>query len=128
MSDQYTNKGQFPPLNQPQFDEHISVEETKKLVYGLLHETNNPRDNQWRIKGKYADIRGLYVKKYESLLMRYPALFNMIIENGTKFDLKKFEETMNMVSKVRKNEVTLEKASEDYGQKRYDEYVKPKLE
>ena len=128
MSEQYTKKGQFPPVYQPQYDEHLSINETKNLVYSLLQETNNPRDNQLRVQGKYNDIRGIYGKKYDKLMMRYPALFNMIIENGNQFDRKKFEETICMVSKVRNNEISLEKASEDYGQKRYDEYVKPKID
>ena len=61
-------------------------------------------------------------------MMIYPALFNMVIENGKKFDLTQFEQMMTMISKVRRKEVTEEAASKQFGEQMVDKYVKPKLD
>lgn len=61
-------------------------------------------------------------------MMIYPALYNMIIENGKKFDLSQFEQMMVMISKVRRKEVTEESASQQFGEQMVEKYVKPKLD
>jgi hypothetical protein len=61
-------------------------------------------------------------------MMIYPALYNMIIENGKKFDLVQFEQMMVMISMVRRKEVTEESASQQFGEQMVEKYVKPKLD
>ncbi len=61
-------------------------------------------------------------------MMIYPALYNMIIENGKKFDLTQFEQMMTMISKIRRKEVTEEAASQQFGKEMVEKYVKPKLD
>jgi hypothetical protein len=121
-------KDQLPPKQQKEFDEHLDVEQIKSYVYQLLTETDCPDDNRKREAKKYADLRGKYQQKYMPLMMIYPALFNMVIENGKKFDLTQFEQMMTMISKVRRKEVTEEAASKQFGEEMVDKYVKPKLE
>lgn len=62
------------------------------------------------------------------LMMIYPALYNMVIENGKNFDLTQFEQMMTMISKVRRKEVTEESASQQFGEQMVEKYVKPKLD
>jgi len=121
-------KDQLPPKQQKEFDEHLDVEQIKSYVYQLLSETDCPEDNRKREAKKYADLRGKYQQKYMPLMMIYPALYNMIIENGKKFDLTQFEQMMTMISKVRRKEVTEETASQQFGQQMVEKYVKPKLD
>ena len=121
-------KDQLPPKQQKDLDEHLDVEQIKSLVYQLLTETDCPEDNRKREAKKYADLRGKYQQKYMPLMMIYPALFNMVIENGKKFDLTQFEQMMNTISKVRRKEVTEEAASKQFGEEMVDKYVKPILE
>jgi len=121
-------KDQLPPKQQKDLDEHLDVEQIKSLVYQLLTETDCPEDNRKREAKKYADLRGKYQQKYTPLMMIYPALFNMVIENGKKFDLTQFEQMMTTISKVRRKEVTEEAASKQFGEEMVDKYVKPKLE
>ena len=55
-------------------------------------------------------------------------LFNVVIENGNKFDLTQFGQMMTMISKVRRKEVTEEAASQKFGEEMVEKYVKPKLD
>lgn len=121
-------KDQLPPKQQKEFDEHLDVEQIKSYVYQLLTETDCPEDNRKREAKKFADLRGKYQQKYMPLMMIYPALYNMIIENGKKFDLTQFEQMMTMISKIRRKEVTEEAASQQFGQEMVEKYVKPKLD
>lgn len=120
-------KDQLPPKQQKDLDEHLDVEQIKSYVYQLLTETDCPEDNRKREAKKFADLRGKYQQKYMPLMMIYPALFNMVIENGKKFDLNQFEQMMTMISKVRRKEVTEEVASQRFGEEMVEKYVKPKL-
>ena len=120
-------KDELPPMHSQEFDNHLAPEQIKQAVYQLLTETNCPEDDQKRSAKKYQDLRGKYQRKYQPLLMRYPALFNMVIENGKDFDLIQFEQMMTMVSKVHKKEISEETASKQFGQKMVDKYVTPKL-
>ena len=121
-------KDQLPPKQQKEFDEHLDVEQIKSYVYQLLTESDCPEDNRKREAKKYADLRGKYQQKYMPLMMIYPALYNMIIENGKKFDLAQFEQMMVMISKVRRKELTEESASQQFGEQMVEKYVKPKLD
>ena len=121
-------KDQLPPKHQKEFDEHLDVEQIKSYVYQLLSETDCPEDNRKREAKKYADLRGKYQQKYMPLMMIYPALYNMVIENGKNFDLTQFEQMMTMISKVRRKEVTEESASQQFGEQMVEKYVKPKLD
>ena len=120
-------KNELPPMHSQEFDEHLSTEQIKQMVYQLLTETNCSDDDNKRRNKKFQDIRGKYQRKYQPLMMRYPALFNMIIENGKDFDLIQFEQMMGMISKVRSKQVAEEVASKEFGQKMVDKYVKPKI-
>jgi hypothetical protein len=121
-------KDQLPPNQQKEFDEHLDVEQIKSYVYQLFTETDCTDDNRKREAKKFADLRGKYQQKYMPLMMIYPALFNMIIENGKKFDLTQFEQMMTMISKVRRKEVTEEAASKKFGEEMVEKFVKPKLD
>lgn len=121
-------KDQLPPKQQKELDEHLDVEQIKSFVYQLLTETDCPEDNRKREAKKFADLRGKYQQKYMPLMMIYPALYNMVIENGKKFDLTQFEQMMTMISKIRRKEVTEEAASQQFGKEMVDKYVKPKLD
>lgn len=121
-------KDQLPPVEQKEFDDHINVEQIKLFVYQLLTETDCREDNNKRATKQFAELRGKYQKKYLQLMMTYPALYNMVIENGKKFDLIQFEKMMSMISKVRSKEVSEESASQQFGEQMVEKYVKPKLD
>jgi len=120
-------KNDIPAMQNKEYDNHIDVEELKSLVYTLLTETDCERDDKLRKCKNYADLRGKYQKKYEGLMMRYPSLYNMILETGKAFDLLQFEQMLSMISKVRNNEVDESTASKAFGEKMVDKYVKPSL-
>jgi len=120
-------KNDLPPMQSKEFDEHMDTEELKTMVYTLLTETDCERDDRLRKSKNYADLRGKYQKKYEGLLMRYPSLYSMVLENGRNFDLIQFEQMMDMISKVRRNEVDEGTASREFGEKMVNKYVKPNL-
>jgi len=120
-------KDEIPPMQSEEFDKHLDIEQIQSMVYSLLTETDNERDDKLRTCKNYSELRGKYQKKYAGLLMRYPSLYNMVLESGKKFDLLQFEQMLAMISKVRKNEVDENTASKAFGQKMVDKYVKPNL-
>jgi hypothetical protein len=109
-------------------NEHLPISELKKLVYDLLSEINNPEDDALVKKGKKNDLLKKYSSKYAALQLRYPALFNMILDTGKNFDLQQFEMMIGMIQKVRDNKVSEQEASVEFGQKMVDKYVTPKLD
>lgn len=120
-------KDQLPPMEAHEFDDHMDTEQIKLLVYQLLSETDNNVDNRKRSKKQFAELRGKYQVKFKGLMMRYPALYNMILENGKEFDLLQFEQMMGMIAKVRAKKMTEENASKEFGEKMVNKYVKSKI-
>lgn len=120
-------KDELPPMKSEEFDQHLDTEQIKSMVYTLLSETDNPQDDKLRTCKNYAELRGKYKNRYAGLLMRYPSLYNMVLEAGKKFDLIQFEQMMDMISKVRRNEVDEGSASREFGEKMVNKYVKPNL-
>ena len=120
-------KNDIPAMVNKDWDDHIDVEQLKLMVYQLISDTNCQEDDNKRKQNKISDLRGKYQKKYEGLMMRYPSLFNMVLENGKNFDLLQFEQMMSMISKVRNNEIDEGTASRAFGEKMVDKYVKPNL-
>jgi hypothetical protein len=97
------------------------------MIYTLLTETDCERDDKLRKCKNYAELRGKYQKKYEGLMMRYPSLYNMVLESGRNFDLIQFEQMIEMISKVRSKQVDESTASRQFGEKMVEKYVKPNL-
>lgn len=120
-------KNDLPPMQAADLDDHLETEELKSLVYTLLTETDCERDDKLRKCKNYADLRGKYQKKYHGLMMRYPSLYNMILENGKAFDLIQFEQMMGMISKVRNKEIDESTASKAFGERMVEKYVKPNV-
>lgn len=120
-------QNQLPPRQHAEYDNHLDTEQIKLMIYQLLSETNCNEDNRKRSKKQFADLRAKYQKNYEPLMMRYPALFNMAIENGQDFDLIQFEQMMSMISKVRSKQVSEETASQQFGEQMVNKFVKPNL-
>ncbi len=120
-------KNDIPPMESKEFDTHLESEDLKSLVYSLLSETDNERDDKLRRCKNYAELRGKYQNKYKGIMMRYPSLYNMILENGKSFDLIQFEQMMDMINKVRNKETSEENASKAFGEKMVDKYIKPNL-
>jgi len=120
-------KNELPPMNDPSLDHHLEPEEIKSLVYQLLTETDCERDDKLRKCKNFADLRGKYQHKYKDLMLRYPALYTMVLETGREFDLIQFEQMMGMIAKVRRKEVDEHTASKEFGEKMVDKYVKPNL-
>lgn len=121
-------QNQLPPRQHTEFDNHLDVEQIKLMIYKLLSETNNHEDNLKRSKKQFADLRAKYKNNYEPIMMRYPALFNMVIENGQNFDLIQFEQMIDMISKVRQKQISEETASQQFGEQMVNKYVKPKFQ
>lgn len=57
----------------------------------------------------------------------YPALFNMVYDDGDRMDNARLEKMMDMVDKVNGGKLSFKKASEDVGQNMFNEYVKPRV-
>lgn len=117
----------IPAMQQKEYDEHIEVEELKSMIYTLLTETDCERDDKLRKSKNYAELRGKYQKKYEGLMMRYPSLYNMVLENGINFDLIQFEQMIGMIGRVRNKQIDEATASRQFGEKMVDKYVKPNM-
>lgn len=113
--------------NNQSLDEHIPINILKNMVHDLLADLNNPDDKILIKNKKSVQLLQKYGKKYAELQLRYPALFNMIIDTGSEFDMKQFQMMINSIERVRNNQVKEQDASKQFGQDMYDKYVKPKL-
>ena len=118
---------QLPPMTNKEFDEHLSTNDVKLLVYQVLSETDNQTDDKLRQRKNYADLRGKYQKKYEGFAFRYPSLFTLVLEQGKAFDLLQFEQMIGMIDKVRNKETDEHTASKQFGEIMVDKFVKPNL-
>jgi hypothetical protein len=118
---------QLPPMTNKEFDEHLSTNDVKLLVYQLLSETDNQNDDKLRQRKNYADLRGKYQKKFEGFAFRYPSLFTLVLEQGKAFDLLQFEQMIGMIDKVRNKETDEHTASKQFGEIMVDKFVKPNL-
>jgi hypothetical protein len=118
---------QLPPMTNKEFDEHLSTNDVKLLVYQLLSETDNQNDDKMRQRKNFADLRGKYQKKYEGFAFRYPSLFTLVLEQGKAFDLLQFEQMIGMIDKVRNKETDEHTASKQFGEIMVDKFVKPNL-
>ena len=78
--------------------------ETKEIDYNFYIET---------IKTKFNDFS-----------IRYPALFNMVVENPKNFEYDRLIYMLNLKNNIDKNITTHETASVRIGQEYYDEFVK----
>ena len=104
---------------------HIPINELRKLIKSLLHDLNNKEDKQLINNKKFAELRGKHGSKYSDFILTYPALFNMIIENGSAFDINQLNTMLTTVSKVRNKEVSNQDASKKFGEEMADKYVNP---
>lgn len=118
---------QLPPMTNKEFDDHLSTNDVKLLVYQLLSETDNLNDDKLRQRKNFADLRGKYQKKYEGFAFRYPSLFTLVLEQGKAFDLLQFEQMIGMIDKVRNKETDEHTASKQFGEIMVDKFVKPNL-
>jgi hypothetical protein len=118
---------QLPPITNKEFDEHLSTNDVKLLVYQLLSETDNQNDDKLRQRKNFADLRGKYQKKFEGFAFRYPSLFTLVLEQGKAFDLLQFEQMIGMIDKVRNKETDEHTASKQFGEIMVDKFVKPNL-
>ena len=118
---------QLPPMTNKEFDDHLSTNDVKLLVYQLLSETDNQNDDKLRQRKNFADLRGKYQKKYEGFAFRYPSLFTLVLEQGKAFDLLQFEQMIGMIDKVRNKETDEYTASKQFGEIMVDKFVKPNL-
>ena len=118
---------QLPPMTNKEFDDHLSTNDVKLLVYQLLSETDNQNDDKLRQRKNFADLRGKYQKKYEGFAFRYPSLFTLVLEQGKAFDLLQFGQMIGMIDKVRNKETDEHTASKQFGEIMVDKFVKPNL-
>ena len=118
---------QLPPMTNKEFDDHLSTNDVKLLVYQLLSETDNQNDDKLRQRKNFSDLRGKYQKKYEGFAFRYPSLFTLVLEQGKAFDLLQFEQMIGMIDKVRNKETDEHTASKQFGEIMVDKFVKPNL-
>ena len=65
-----------------------------------------------------------FINRYTDLHNNYPALFNLLILDGAKFDMNKLKNMLRMKDKVERNEVSNQAASEQIGKQYFDEYCK----
>lgn len=118
---------QLPPMTNKEFDDHLSTNDVKLLVYQLLSETDNQNDDKLRQRKNFADLRGKYQKKFEGFAFRYPSLFTLVLEQGKAFDLLQFEQMIGMIDKIRNKETDEHTASKQFGEIMVDKFVKPNL-
>ena len=115
----------YKDFNNKKEVKHIPINELRKLVKSLINDIDNHQDKQLIKNKKFAELRGKYGSKYSDFILTYPALFNMIIENGSSFDIKQLNTMLTTVSKVRNKEVSNEDASKKFGEEMADKYVNP---
>ena len=63
--------------------------------------------------------------KYQEFSLTYPGLFNTLVDEPKKFDIKRLIQMLEMKKRITKNEITQEEASTKIGQQYYDEFAKP---
>lgn len=107
-----------------EYGDHLSLDEVKRLVQNLFNEVIKDDNNALNT----VELKNKYRNDFFELESRYPALYTMVIESKKNFDWNEFNFMMNMLNKVRNNQVSENDASIYYGQRMVDKYVKPKLE
>ena len=63
-------------------------------------------------------------EQFNDFSVRYPSLFNVIIDDPKNFDYSRLIHMLNLKNKVDSNETSYENASIKIGQEYYDEFVK----
>jgi len=66
-----------------------------------------------------------FINRYTDLHNNYPALFNLLILDGSKFDMTKLKQMLRMKDKVDRQEVSTQAASEQIGQQYFNEFCRP---
>lgn len=66
-----------------------------------------------------------FFSKYSSLKYCYPAIFNMLYETKEHFDIERLKGILNQRQMIKDKQKSVEQASREFGQKMFDEHVKP---
>jgi hypothetical protein len=100
----------------------------KIMVYvkSMIKLMRNPSTKELQKKDD-TEFMKLMQEKYHQLHFKYPSLFNMVIEDGDKFDIPKLQNMLSMKQKVDSNEVSNHDASVQVGTEEYNNYVKDKV-
>jgi hypothetical protein len=97
-----------------QADTNFTAEDIKRIVMEIVCAAGMPKDKEI-----------MFRKRHPDFAERYPALFLMACEPN--FDMRKLSFMLDMMSKIDKQETTLDAASKEVGQTLFDEYVAPIL-
>jgi len=108
-------------------DELTSSEKILIHVRSLLKFAKEEENNKLREENK-----GEYIQKcgnnYKSLITKYPSLFYKIIDDPENFEIERLIQMLNLKQKIDNKEISHKNASEDLGNKYYNEFVKSKIE
>lgn len=92
----------------------VDADEIREIVNEIIASPGTVREKET-----------MYERKYPSFAKRFPVLLKMACKPD--FDRTRLEQIFEMMGMVRNNEVTYEKATEQFGQQMFDTYVKPNL-
>jgi hypothetical protein len=103
---------------------HLPLNQIRSMVQSLydklLHDENKFLTE--------VDLKVKFREEYKELELRYPALYNMVLEQRHAFDWNEFNHLMSRIETIRQNPNNFDKESVAYGQRAYNRYVKPKLD
>ena len=107
-------------------NETLSSKNILNMVQELISFSKEKSQEKLR-KEKKAEYVQLCGNKFNVLLNKCPTLFYKIIDDPNKFELQRLIQMLNLKDKVDNKEITHKNASENLGEKYYNEYVKPNI-
>lgn len=94
--------------------EEMPVDEIRQIVQDIAGGSGTVKDKERTFKSKYPEFAE-----------RYPMLFKMACMPD--FDMHRLETIFGMMGNVRRNEISYDDASKQFGQQMFDTYIKPNL-
>ena len=92
----------------------IHVVSMIKTITKLKNENNTEDEISTKIRAKYSQLH-----------MNYPSLYNVILEQQDKFEMKRLDEMFELMNSIDNKKISHNQASEHIGQNYYNEFAKP---
>lgn len=97
-----------------EINDDVNVNEIRMIVTEIIQ---NP--------GTIKEKEVAFERKYPSFAKRFPVLLKMACKPD--FDMARLEHIFDMMGMVRTNQMTYDRATEQFGQQMFDTYVKPNI-
>lgn len=91
------------------------IEEIRAIVEEMIRSPGTVKDREREFQAKYPHFAE-----------RYPMLFKMACKPD--FDQGRFDYILQMMTRVKNNDMSYDKATQQFGQDMFDTYIKPNLD